>query len=129
MNKKIIRLTESDLHNIINRSIKKIIKENMNDEFYNEEDYDGNVGRKGMVKSYDIGYYTVDQAKQDAQENGYDNLSDYLKFWFNEIQQECPWTWEKLGNGYGFNGKTIFDENGVRCKDIFGQIIIDEYPR
>lgn len=28
-------------------------------DFYSEEDEFGNVGEPGMVKSYDIGYYSV----------------------------------------------------------------------
>ena len=32
MNKKLIRLTESDLHKIINESVKKVIKESVYDE-------------------------------------------------------------------------------------------------
>lgn len=81
-----------------------------------------------MIRSYDIGTYYVDQAEQDAQESGYNDVAEYLKYWFDEIKNECPWEWTKIGQGYGYNGSTIFSENGVVCKDIYGQIMIDEYP-
>ena len=113
----------------VSKAIKKILKENLyNDEFYSEEDYNGNTGEPGMVKSYDIGTYYLSQAEEDAKENGYDDVAEYLDYWFNEIKQECPWYWQKIGSGYGYNGNTIFKNGQVVCKDIFDQIIIDEYP-
>lgn len=107
---------------------KKVIRENIED-WYAEEDYNGNTGNKGEVRSYNVGYISAENAEADAQEYGYQNLADYLKYLFNEIQPECPWTWQKLGNGYGYHGNIIFDENGVVCKEIYGQIMFDEYPK
>ena len=120
-------MNEKRLKYIIRESINRVIKENVED-FYSEEDYDGKTGEPGMVKSYDIGYYTVSQAESDAHENGYDSLEDYLNFWWGEIRYEIPWTWEKLGSGYGYNGETIATIDNVKIKDIYGQIIVDEYP-
>lgn len=131
MAKKLIRLTESELKNIIGKSVMRILKEDGNlvyDEWYGEEDYNGNVGEKGMIRSYNIGTYYDGQAEQDAKENGYDDVAEYLRYWFNEIKPECPWEWTRIGNGYGYHGTTIFKEDGVVCKDIYGQIMIDEYP-
>lgn len=131
MAKRIIRLTESELKNMIGNSVMRILKEGGNlvyDEWYGEEDYNGHVGEKGMIRSYDIGTYYTDQAEQDAQESGYNDVAEYLKYWFDEIKSECPWEWTKIGQGYGYNGSTIFSEDGVVCKDIYGQIMIDEYP-
>lgn len=130
-----VRLAESDLHRIVRESVKKIIRESgqdrynsVNDEWYNEEDYDGNVGEKGMVRSYNIGTYYESQAEEDAHENGYDNLEDYLRFWWSEVQPECPWYWTKIGSGYGYHGTTIFRDGQTVCKEIYGQIMFDEYP-
>ena len=120
-------MNEKRLKYIIRESINRVIKENVED-FYSEEDYDGKTGEPGMVKSYDISYYTVSQAESDAHENGYDSLEDYLNFWWGEIGYEIPWTWEKLGSGYGYNGETIATIDNVKIKDIYGQIIVDEYP-
>lgn len=120
-------MNEKRLKYIIRESINRVIKENVED-FYSEEDYDGKTGEPGMVKSYDIGYYTVSQAESDAHENGYDSLEDYLNFWWGEIGYEIPWTWEKLGSGYGYNGETIATIDNVKIKGIYGQIIVDEYP-
>ena len=102
MAKKLIRLTESELKNIIGKSVMRILKEGGNlvyDEWYGEEDYNGNVGEKGMIRSYDIGTYYDSQAEQDAKENGYDDVAEYLRYWFNEIKPECPWEWTRIGNG------------------------------
>ena len=127
--KRVVKLTKNDIHHLISEQVLKRLNEiNGLDSWYDEEDYDGNVGEEGMVRSYDIGYYALDQAEIDAEENGYDDVGEYLKYWFSEIQSDCPWTWQRLGSGYGYHGSTIFDENGVECKDIYGQIMFDEYP-
>ena len=130
MKKQIIRLTESDLHHIIKESVKRVLVETneLYDEWYEEEDYDGHTGEEGMVRSYNIGTYYIDQAEEDAKENGYDDVADYLEYWFSEIQPDCPWYWTKVGSGYGYNGDTIFVNDGIVCKDIYGQIMVDEYP-
>jgi len=130
MTKQIIRLTEGDLRNMIRETVRRIIREDneLYDEWYQEEDYDGNVGEPGMIRSYDIGTYYMDNAEKDAQENGYDNVADYLQYLFLEIQPECPWYWSKVGSGYGYNGDTVFKYDGIVCKDIYGQLMFDEYP-
>ena len=125
-----IRLTDKQLHALIKESVRKVLNEHneLYDEWYEEEDYNGYTGEPGMIRSYEIGTYYIDQAEEDARENGYDDVAEYLKFWFSEIQPECPWYWTKAGSGYGFNGKTIFKLDGIVCKDIYGQIMVDEYP-
>lgn len=128
--KRIIRLTESDLHNVIRRSVMKVLNEDneLYNEWYDEEDYDGNTGEQGMIRSYDIGTYYMDSAERDAEESGFDDVADYLQYWFDEIKPDCPWHWTKAGSGYGHNGTTVFRNDGVVCKDIYGQIMVDEYP-
>ena len=116
-----------------NKKIKEAIDRTINeiserDSFYEEEDSNGNLGENGQVKSYDIGYYSISQAEEDAKENGYDDVGEYLKYWFNEIQSECPFTWQTLGNGYGFHGTTLFTDGNVVGKLIYDQIMIDELP-
>ena len=39
-------------------------------------------------------------AEEDAEKEGMP-LDEYLIYWFNEIKQECPFTWQRLGGGYG----------------------------
>ena len=80
-----------------------------------------------MVKSYDIGYYDVSNAEEDAEKEGMP-LDEYLIYWFNEIKQECPFTWQRLGGGYVYNGDTIARDGNIVIKDIYGQIMVDEYP-
>ena len=98
------------------------------DDFFNEEDSNGNYGQPGQVKSYDIGYYSTANAEEDARQSGFDNLGDYLAFWWKEVGSEVPFTWQTLGSGYGFNGKTIAQMGNVQIKEIFDQIMVDEYP-
>lgn len=100
----------------------------VNDEWYQEEDYNGNIGEEGMVRSYDIGAYYDGNAEQDARENGFDNIEDWLRYYFDEIRQDCPWYWTKTGSSYGYNGETIFRDGQLVCKNIYGQIMFDEYP-
>ena len=78
-----IKLTESQLHKIIRKSFLQIIKESNNkdfydEDFYSEEDFNGNTGEPGMVRSYDIGYMTISNAERDAEECGYDNVEDFF---------------------------------------------------
>ena len=122
-----IRLTESQFNKLIRESVRNILKENECMDFYSEEDEFGNVGEPGMVKSYDIGYYSVDNAMLDAKEFGYENLQDYLKFWWNEVSDDIPFTWEKLGSGYGYHGTTLLRLGNVVFKNIYEQIMVDEY--
>ena len=122
-----IRLTESQFNRLIKETVRNILKENECVDFYSEEDEFGNVGEPGMVKSYDIGYYSVDNAMLDAKEFGYENLQDYLKFWWNEVSDDIPFTWEKLGSGYGYHGTTLLKLGNVVFKEIYGQIMVDEY--
>ena len=122
-----IRLTESQFNMLIKETVRNILKENECMDFYSEEDEFGNVGEPGMVKSYDIGYYSVDNAMLDAKECGYENLQDYLKFWWNEVSDDIPFTWEKLGGGYGYHGTTLLRLGNVVFKEIYEQIMVDEY--
>ena len=122
-----IRLTESQFNRLIKETVRNILKENECVDFYSEEDEFGNVGEPGMVKSYNIGYYSVDNAMLDAKEFGYENLQDYLKFWWNEVSDDIPFTWEKLGSGYGYHGTTLPKLGNVVFKEIYGQIMVDEY--
>ena len=99
---------------------------NGNSSFYDEEDYDGNTGEPGMVRSYDIGWNdSIDSFEESAKAEKM-TLKQFLKFWWNEVSSGVPWTWQKLGSGYGFHGDTILKLGNVTFKDIHGQLIIDE---
>lgn len=122
---------ESKIRQMVKESIKRFVNEatlvpDAYNEWYQEEDYDGNTGKEGMVRSYDIGGYYMHNAENDAKECGFDDVAKYLHYWFNEIKPECPWYWQKLGSGYGFHGKTIFQDGGLVCKEIYDQIMFDE---
>ena len=79
------------------------------------------------VKSYEIGYYCTAQAEEDAKENGYPNVGDWLLAWFNEINDgTLEYTIQEIKNTYGYMGDTLAEQGKVRIKDIFGQIMIDE---
>lgn len=130
--KRKVRLTEGDLHKIIRKSVKRILKESLEqdalDEFYSEEDDNGNQGEEGQVKSYDVGNLNITNLEEEAEEEGM-SLEDYLKYWWSEISVEyVPFTWVTLGSGYGFHGKTITTVGNVVFKEIYGQVMVDEYP-
>lgn len=130
--KRKVRLTEGDLHKIIRKSVKRILKESLEqdalDEFYSEEDDNGNQGEEGQVKSYDVGNLNITNLEEEAEEEGM-SLEDYLKYWWSEISVEyVPFIWETLGSGYGFHGKTITTVGNVVFKEIYGQVMVDEYP-
>ena len=120
------------MHKIIRKSVKRILKESLEqdalDEFYSEEDDNGNQGEEGQVKSYDVGNLNITNLEEEAEEEGM-SLEDYLKYWWSEISVEyVPFTWETLGSGYGFHGKTITTVGNVVFKEIYGQVMVDEYP-
>lgn len=119
---------KEDLQRRLNKKQVNEAYNGVNDEWYEEEDYNGHIGEPGMIRSYDIGTYYDGQAEEDAAENGYDNVEEYLRYWWNEVQPECPWYWTKVGSGYGYNGTTIFRDGQTVCKNIYGQIMFDEYP-
>lgn len=128
---KVYRMTESDLHGIISNTVKKYLKENVgiaSDEWYNEEDINGRVGQPGMIKSYDVGYMTVDNIEVEAEEAGYSSVEEYLRFWWENVASECTFEWIPRQGGYGHNGTTIVQIGNVVFKDIYGQIMVDEYP-
>ena len=99
--------------------------------FYEEIDINGNVGKPGQVKSYEVTMFT-EQAEAEAEEMGM-SLEEYLRSWWNECSMETPFVWETLGGGYGFHGDTLFEQEEpdggtLRCKEIFDQIMFDVYP-
>ena len=79
------------------------------------------------VKSYEIGYYATSQAEEDAKENGYSNVGEWLLAWFNEINDSTlEYIIQELKNTYGYMGDTLAEQGNIRIKDIFGQIMVDE---
>lgn len=128
-----MRIDERKLKRILHESTVKAIRmiKEMNElysEWYEEEDYNGNTGEEGMIRSYDVGMIYLSNAELEAKEYGYKDVAEYLESWFNEVRPDCPWYWTKVGSGYGYNGTTIFTHDGIVCKDIYGQIMFDEYP-
>ena len=102
-------------------------------DFYSEQDSNGKMGAPGQVKSYDCGYMTESNIELEAKEAGYSSIEEFLKAWWNEVSMELPFTWETLGNGYGYHGTDIFtqrepDGGTLHCKEIYGQIMFDVYP-
>lgn len=103
------------------------LNESDNSAFYAETDSEGNTGKPGMVRSYDIGWNnSVENWEHEAEEKGM-SFEDYLQEWWYEAGQECPWTWQELGHGYGYEGDEIFRVEDVVFKDIYGQLMVDEY--
>lgn len=120
-------LSEANIRRIVKECFRSVLRED-NDDFYAEEDSYGKTGKPGYIKSYEIGYWAVEQAEADAEEMGL-SLSDYLKFWWDEVSSEgMEFTWQRKHAGYGYNGSTLLSFDGIVFKDIYGQIMVDEYP-
>lgn len=79
------------------------------------------------MKSYDLGHATVDNFERDGQECGM-SLEEFIKYWWNETGYEGrPFTWETLGSGYGYEGDEVCRVGNVVFKEIYGQLMADEY--
>ena len=91
-NKKLIRLTESDLHNIIKESVNKILKENFETEAFsdiyqphnfsdpNKDYYNGYVivdGTRAVLGQYDNYDEAVEDANEMARQNKYGTYEVY----------------------------------------------------
>jgi len=94
MNKKLIRLTESDLHKIVKESVKRILKEDIEDKIYSEKEmqwlYD-NQDSLSPIEEKILNIAMWDRARR-ANYHGYD------KRWPN-IKVE--------------NGKIFYPDNGM----------------
>ena len=91
MNKKLIRLTESDLHRIVKRSVNKVLRESYNDDDVYMSNY-----RDAMSDREES--YTIDDLFRELKEEGY----DFLKFSYPDAWQPGNWMQvmqvaEKLG--------------------------------
>ena len=95
------------------------------DEWYQVEDYDGNTGNPGDYRSYELGHSYVDSAIENAKESGYDSLEDYLFYWLDEVKDGLPWYWS---NDNAYKGERLFTHDGFTFYDLYGQLILDEYP-
>jgi hypothetical protein len=118
-----------DMRQMINKL--NVLQEEFNgnlSDFYREADENGKFGEPGMVKSYDIGWNnSVENFEKEASEEGM-TLQAYLKYWWDEVSGEgLPFSWQKLGSGYGYNGTEVLRIGNVRFKDIYDQLMIDEY--
>lgn len=91
MNKKLIRLTESDLHKIVKRSVNKVLRESYNDDDVYMSNY-----RDAMSDREES--YTIDDLFRELKEEGY----DFLKYSYPDAWQPGNWMQvmqvaEKLG--------------------------------
>ena len=80
MNKKLIRLTESDLHRIVKESVKKVLRENTNDDIYSDID--------GKIKTVET----------------YLSIEDYVWNWwdlYEEALGEPMWPQDERGQREG----------------------------
>jgi len=132
MGTKLIKLTESDLHRIVRESVARVLKESneLYDEWYDEEDYNGDTGEYGLIRSYDLGpMYT---SEMEAEADGYgmdfgDYLKYYLKYYLDEVLPECPWYWSQRSRDRNYT--TLAQWDGIVVKELpSGQIVVDEYP-
>jgi len=91
MNKKLIRLTENDLHRIVKRSVNKVLRESYNDDDVYMSNY-----RDAMSDREDT--YTIDDLFSELKEEGYDFLKhSYPDAWHPGNWMQVMQVAEKLG--------------------------------
>ena len=98
MEKKVIKLTESDLHEIINESVRRIIAENMTDEgwFDTMKSFANQYGQRGAAKAQEIGQKVGNAAK-----NAYNNVKqDVQNTWNNAKQDSSMVDMQKAFNNF-----------------------------
>ena len=93
-------------------------------EWYREEDISGEHGRRGMFRTYDTDGYTLADAINDAKNEGFDSLEEYLEDFADNLHGE--WCW---GSDRDYTGgyKVIAKFNNWIVKEWNGQLIFDEY--
>lgn len=101
--------------------------------FYAETDMFGRTGKPGQVRSFELGYNDASAWEREAEEQGV-SIAEYVKSTFEEVNDgTIQFLWQTLGRGYGYHGNeicTFTDEltgGKVVAKDIYGQIMFDEY--
>ena len=72
---KLVRLTESDLHNMIINATKRIIKESSEEENYTH--FAVNKNTKMIVNGWDYSEYNPTELRQFKRDYFFDDLSDY----------------------------------------------------
>lgn len=138
------RLTESKLRGMIKEAVRSALHEGVFDDnsakdegaiiaWYDEEDDYGYTGEPGMIRSYQTHTIYLDNAELEAEEEGYRDVAEYLRYWASECLPECPWYWIPKKSGYGHNGTTVFEDDNIVdghlvCKNIYDQIMFDAYP-
>lgn len=91
MNKKLIRLTENDLHRIVKRSVNKVLRESYNDDDVYMSNY-----RDAMSDREDT--YTIDDLFSELKEEGYDFLENsHPNAWLPGNWMQVMQVAEKLG--------------------------------
>jgi hypothetical protein len=83
MKKKLVRLTESDLHRIINESVKRVIKESMDTPY-------GSISNNNLKHTFNDDE-TQNRLKNDTIEM-LANLDDkqFMKYWNNRMKYDDP---------------------------------------
>lgn len=101
--------------------------------FYAEEDSCGETGRRGQVRSYELGISSLDEWRRHAEDVGM-SLKEYVEYWFSEVNDGgLQFLWQTLYGGYGYHGDTLntfkneLTGGTVVVKDIYGQLMLDEY--
>lgn len=111
MNKKLIRLTESDLHKIVKESVKRILKESV---FSNNEEYEYDYDEMYCQQNYkSFPLYTWSYSSIDGNTAFFyfldkkNNKLIFIEYWLDEDTVAPYW---KL---YSVNGE-VLDEEGFK---------------
>lgn len=111
--KKIVRLTESDLHNIIKETVNNILKETRLD--YDEDNFSGRHFKKlpdGYIENYD--YYLDDPLNGSEIESELESDAYYEDKDLKDLENEYSWDlFDKKPIANGVGGYYKVNKNGV----------------
>lgn len=102
MKKQLIRLTEEDLSNIIESTMKRIISENEDNEgmWDSLKSFAGQYGKRGKENAQALGKRAGEGIKnsynnaKNAVSNGYNNAKNAVSNGYNNVKQDIHNTWQ-----------------------------------
>ena len=91
MKKQLIRLTEEDLSNIIESTMKRIISENEDNEgmWDSLKSFAGQYGKRGKENAQDLG-----KRAREGIKNSYNNAKNAVSNGYNNVKQDIHNTWQ-----------------------------------
>lgn len=142
--KKLIRLTESELRNIIKESVKNIIKESYGYDDYDNDEFENVRDKFEQVKSgaydkkiqelYKEGYKNVEdiidnlfyEYDPDYDDKMYRLIKDKLKLWFKDYAMKSYDSWDHGYNKYPYDADAVFNMKDIEKSNDMDKFVKDD---